>query len=245
MEHLEEEEDDDEDQDGDYVMKTKSNRKKRPRKDCGSNSSGKSRRKKMKLLHEAKFVKDDRGELSSELPVFVPIDVCLRDSQGFSALHHCVMTNGWFRESFENVTMMELLVNGTTERSSHFLQNEVDCKTPFKQELTEHERKETNFAKPTAFKSAERSIDLSITDLRGNDPMFYAQQQSSGKMAKCLVRLGANEMMKVKAIKSLTQKLEDDRRIREVALRKCYGESVLSRSFEVLSDAREWKRSTS
>ena len=62
--------------------------------------------------------------------------------------------------------------------------------------LTEQEQKETDFARPTPFESAQRSVDLSICDRQGNDPLFYAEQQQSGKMKQCLIKLGAKELMK-------------------------------------------------
>ena len=241
-EHLETaflDDDDDDDDDGDYVMKTKSNRKKRGRSESGSPSADSNRRKKLKLSTDAKFVD---GAKDSDSTLFVPVDVCLKDDAGFSALHHCVMTDGHYNASFENVTMMELLVKGTTARTEHFLETKVHENTPFKRELTEQEQKETNFAKPTPFESARRSVDLSVKDNEENDPMFYAEQQSSRKMKKCLIKLGAKEMMTSKATKALKQKLEHDAKNKVKALQKLYGKALLNQSYQVLADARMWRK---
>ena len=94
--------------------------------------------------------------------------------------------------------MMELLVQGKTARTDHFLESEVHCSIPFKRELTEQEQKETDFARPTPFESAQSSVELSICDRQGNDPLFHAEQQQSGKMKRCLIKLGAKEMIRTK-----------------------------------------------
>eukprot|EP01083_Nonionella_stella_P092242 258159_1 len=219
------------DDDADRAIK---NTKKRTRVSSESHSPSKKRK-----ISKSKYVD------GAACGKFIPINVCLKDSaHGFTALHHAVSTDGLYNASFENETMMKLLVNGETLRTQHFLQTKVDAVSPFKEELSSEEVKETDFGAPQRFESAPRNVNINIADDYGNAPIYYALMQKSGKMTACLEDLGAriDETVKEKAEKTLIEKEENDANKRLKCFSEMYDDDILNTRYNVLSDARKWRK---
>jgi len=221
--------------------KTRKNHRKRSRTETQSTIAAD--------LNQSPHKKKRKNEAASKQDeldiVFVPIDVNLPDRQhGFGAIHHCIHTDGVFNASFENETMLRLVVCGQTMRTQHFLEKKVDLKTPFQRELSEQEQKDTDFGKPHKFTAKECAADINMVCKRGHPPIYYALLQKSKKMTQCLQDLGArsNAAIKRNAEETVQEKLNAERTEKENALKELYGDSLLTASYDVLQDARLWRK---